>query len=179
MYADGGVSGGKGERSRPGLSAALDAIRSGKAEALIVKHADRLARDSDLAGHFRITVKEAGGRLVVIDEAKDDPIRQAVDKMLAELERIRGGQRMKTWNAERKAKGLPAGYAPFGMRRAADGRLEPDPEAAATVARIVRMRAQGASLRTIASALNADHTPGRTWNPMTVSGVVKRQGGTP
>ncbi|MDD5305518.1 MAG: recombinase family protein, partial [Elusimicrobia bacterium] len=166
----------------PGLSAALDAIRSGKAEALIVKHADRLARDSDLAGHFRVTVKEAGGRLVVIEEAKNDPIRMAVDKMLAELERIRGSQRMKTWNAERKARGLSAGPPPFGMRHDAEGRLEPDPATAGTVSRILRLRGEGASLRAIAEALNADHVPGPTsapWNPMTVSGVVRRAGQSP
>lgn len=63
----------------------------------------------DRVGFLLAVGAVAGGHLVVIDEAKDDPIRRAVDKMLAELERIRGSQRMKTWNGERKAKGLPAG----------------------------------------------------------------------
>jgi len=63
------------------------------------------------------------------------------------------------------------------MRLNAGGHLEADPDVAPVVARIVSMKAQGASLRAIAEALNASHTPGPTsapWNPMTVSGVVKR-----
>jgi len=178
VYVDGGISGGKGEKSRPGLSAALDAIRTGTASALIVKHADRLARDSDLAGHFRVTVREAGGNLVVIDEAKDDPIRRAVDKMLAELERIRGSQRMKTWNAERKVKGLTAGPAPYGFEKGPDGRLRPVKSEAPTVARILALRRSGASLRSIADALNAGRVPtrsGRPWNPQQVLLIVRRE----
>jgi DNA invertase Pin-like site-specific DNA recombinase len=176
VYADGGISGGKGEKSRPGLAAALDAIRSGKAEALIVKHADRLARDSDLAGHFRVTVKEAGGRLVVIDEVKDDPIRQAVDKMLAELERIRGSQRMKSWNAQRKAQGLPAGPAAFGSEKDEDGRLRPNAAEARIVARMVSMKSKGLSLRALAAKLNAEAVTmrGRSWNPQQVLLVLRR-----
>jgi DNA invertase Pin-like site-specific DNA recombinase len=176
VFADGGISGGKGEKSRPGLSSALDAIRSGKAEALIVKHADRLARDSDLAGHFRVTVQDAGGRLVVIDEAKDDPIRRAVDKMLAELERIRGSQRMKAWNAARKAKGLPAGPAPFGSEKGQDSRLRPIAAETRIVGRIIVMKAKGLSLRAIAAKLNAEGVTmrGREWSAQQVLLVFRR-----
>jgi len=40
-----GISGGKGVDARPGLAGALAAIREGRASTLIVKHADRLARE--------------------------------------------------------------------------------------------------------------------------------------
>lgn len=178
IFADGGISGGKGERSRPGLSAALDAIRTGRATVLIVKHADRLSRDTDYAGHLRTVVKEAGGRLVVIDEAKDDPIRQAVDKMLAELERIRGSQRMKGVHATRRAKGLPSlGPAPYGFQWAPGGRLEAVQAEAPVLKRIASLRSAGQSLRAIASTLNADRVPtrsGRPWNQETINAVIRR-----
>jgi hypothetical protein len=63
------------------------------------------------------------------------------------------------------------------MRHDAEGRLEADPATAGTVARILRLRGQGVSLRKIAQALNHDNVPGPTsagWNPMSVRGVVNR-----
>jgi site-specific DNA recombinase len=178
VFADGGISGGKGEKSRPGLGAALDAIRSGAASVLIVKHADRLSRDTDYAGHLRTIVKEAGGRLVVIEEAKDDPIRRAVDKMLAELERIRGSQRMKTFHAIRRAAGLPAGPAPYGYETGPDGRLVPLAAEASTVARVLKMHREGASLRAIAAALGREKVPTRTgaaWSPAVIAKIIGRE----
>ncbi len=178
VYADEGVSGGKGERSRPGLSAALDSIRSGRAEALIVKHADRLSRDTDYAGHLRTVVKEAGAKLIVIEEVKNDPIRRAVDKMLAELERIRGSQRMKAWNAERRVKGLTAGPAPYGFEKGPDGRLVPDEARRTAVDRILRLRRKGRTLRAIADSMNAANVPapraGR-WNAQSVLLILRRE----
>jgi site-specific DNA recombinase len=177
VYADGGISGGKGEEGRPGLAAALEEIRSGRASVLVVKHADRLSRDSDLAGYLRHGVKKAGGSLVVLDEAKDDPIRNAVDKMLAELERIRGSQRMKAFHATRKAKGLPSGPAPFGFVIGDGGKLESVASEAPIVERIRSRRAAGASLRAIVAELNADAVPTRTgkpWNAQTIANIEKR-----
>jgi DNA invertase Pin-like site-specific DNA recombinase len=179
IETDGGISGGKSEDKRPGLAAVLEAIRSGAASVVIVRHVDRLSRDSSLAGYLRVQVKRAGGRIEIIEEAKNDPIRQAVDTMLAELEKIRGSERMRSFHAARKAKGLGSGPAPFGMRIGPNGRLQPDPAVAGTVERILALRDQGASLRVIARHLNADHVAGRRWNPMTVSGVLRRQGGQP
>lgn len=177
VYADEGVSGGKGLEARPGLAAAIREVEDGRAEAVIVAHSDRLARDTDLAGYVRIRLKQAGGRVIAIGEAKDDPIRAAVDRMLAELERVRGSQRMKFFHATRKSKGLHAGPAPYGFRTGAEGLLEAVPEEAAVVERIVAMRAKGASLRAVAAALNTDAVPTRTgapWAAGTILKVVRR-----
>lgn len=177
VFADAGISGGKDETKRPGLAAALEAIESGRASVLIVKHSDRLSRDSDLAGFLAVQVKRAGGRLEIIDEAKNDPIRTAVDKMLAELERIRGSQRMKTFHATRKAKGLPAGPAPFGFTVGEDGKLVPLASEYPTVERVRSLRAAGSSLRQIVATLNADDIlspTGKSWNPATVAKILSR-----
>lgn len=175
-FTDGGISGGKDETRRPGLALALEAVRSGRASVLVVRHADRLSRDSDLAGHLRVEVKRAGGRLEVVDEAKNDPIRLAVDKMLAELERIRGSQRMKTFHATRKAKGLHAGPAPFGFQKGPDGRLERDAERWPVVERILSARAEGRSLRDVAALLEAEGLPapkGGAWSAQTVANIAR------
>ena len=118
VFRDEGISGGKGLEARPGLAAAIREIEEGRAQAVIVAHSDRLARDTDLAGYLRVRVKQAGGKVIAIGEAKDDPIRTAVDRMLAELERVRGSQRMKVFHATRKAKGCARARPPTGSGRA-------------------------------------------------------------
>jgi DNA invertase Pin-like site-specific DNA recombinase len=176
VFADGGISGGKGVDARPGLAAALAAIREGRASTLIVKHADRLARDSDLAGYLKIEVKKAGASLEIIDEAKDDPIRAAVDKMLAELERIRGSQRMKFVYASKKARGEWTGGVPFGYRVIA-GKLERIVAEQPIIERISALRAEGKALRKIAASLNEERIPtrsGKLWNAVTVSAIIDR-----
>lgn len=172
------LSGARGEEARPGFRAALNAIRAGEASAFIVTDADRFSRDADNAGHARVEIKRAGGKVVVISEAHAGVEIVAVRQLLAVLEREKIRARMRTWSAARQAKGLPMGRAPYGSRFDADGRLRPDPATAGTVARVLSMKAQGATLRAIADALNSDGIPGPTggvWNFMTISNLVKRQ----
>lgn len=171
------VSGARGEEARPGFRAALDTIRSGEASTFIVTDADRFSRDSDNAGHARVEIKRAGGKVVVISEVHAGVEIVAVRQLLAVLEREKIRARMRTWSAARQAKGLPMGRAPFGSTFAPDGRLVPDETTAAVVGRIVSMKAQGATLRAIAEALNVAGTPGPTskaWNLMSVSNLLKR-----
>ena len=177
VLADGGISGGKDEEKRPGLAAALDALRAGRASVLIVKHVDRLSRDSDLAGFLKVTVKRAGGALVVLDDTEKSPMEKLFDQVVAEIERLRGSERMKFVYAAKKSKGEWVGPVPFGFRLGSDGALEAVEAEAPIVERILARHASGASLRAIAAELNADAVPTRTgkaWNPMTISGIVKR-----
>lgn len=123
IYSDGAISGGRDETRRAGLASVIDAVREGRAQTVVVKHIDRLSRDSDLAGYLKIELKKHGGTLVVIDEAKNDPIRRVVDKMLAELEKLRGSERMRFAHAAKKQRGLWTGMVPFGFRLGEDGKL--------------------------------------------------------
>ena len=178
-FEDAGISGAKGEEDRPGFRAALDAIRNGEASTLIVTDADRFSRDADNAGHARVEIRRAGGKVVVISEANANVEIVAVRQLLAVLEREKIRARMRTWSAARQAKGLPMGRAPFGYVLAADGRLFPDPEQMKLVERIVALRAEGVALRAVAEMLNAEGIPGPTgkaWNGMTVSNIEKRAG---
>jgi site-specific DNA recombinase len=173
------VSGVKNEGERPGFRAALDAIRRGEASVLMVTDADRLARDSDVAGHARVEIRRAGGKVVVISEVDAGVEVVAVRQLLATLEREKIRARMRTWSAARVRKGLHMGPPPFGTRVAPDGTLQPEPAEAPTVARILDLRRSGASLRAVADALNAEGVRGpggRPWNLMTVLNVAKRAG---
>ncbi len=178
ILTDGGISGAKDETNRPALAAALEAIKSGRASVLVVTHVDRLSRDSDLAGFLKTSLRRTGGRLDSIAEVKDDPIRKAVDGMLAELERIRTSQRMATWAAARTAKGFPLGRAPYGSRIGEDGRLVEVEEERPTLDRIRSLREAGMSLRDVAADLNAAGVPtrsGRPWNAQTIANIGKRE----
>src|SRR5215216_3954508 len=48
---------------RPGLWAAIDRVRSGEANAIIVYALDRFGRDQDQQGVAVVAIKQAGGRL--------------------------------------------------------------------------------------------------------------------
>lgn len=171
------VSGAKGEDERAGFRAALNAVRSGAAEVLVVTDVDRFSRDTDEAGHARVEVKRAGGRVVVISEQGEGVEVVAVRQLLAVLERERLRSRMRTWARARKAKGLPMGQRPFGYAKGASGLLEPDPAEQNVVRRILEERGAGLSLRRIASGLNADGIPSRDggkWNAQTVKNVAGR-----
>jgi site-specific DNA recombinase len=177
IFEDAGVSGGKGEEGRAGLKAAIDMVRRGEAQVLLVTHADRLARDIDEAGHARVEVKRAGGKVDVIAEAKHDPIRHAVDKMLAELERLRASERMRVWNAARRARGLPSGPAPYGFAIGPGGGLLPVTSEQPVIERMRQMREAGSTLQAIADALNHDRIrtrAGNPWGVQAVSNVLKR-----
>jgi site-specific DNA recombinase len=176
---DDAKSGAKDERKRPGLNAALEAIADKHASVLVVPDIDRLARDSDLIGFLRVTVERAGGTLLVIADEGEPEESRLLRQLLAQLERNRIRARMRVWSAARRNKGLPMGFAPFGLRKGANGRLEAEPAEKPIVARILAAKAKGAALRTIAANLNADAVPtrsGKAWNAMTVSNIVKKAG---
>lgn len=177
VFEDAGISGAKDEGERAGFAAALDAIRNGNASTLVVADVDRLSRDSDVAGHARIEIKRAGGKVVVLSEIDANVEIVAVRQLLAVLEREKIRARMRTWSASRLAKGLHMGPAPYGLQISPDGTLEAVESEAPVVDRIVERAASGASLRTIAAELNEAGIPtrsGKAWNAMTVSGIVKR-----
>jgi site-specific DNA recombinase len=180
VFEDGGISGGKDEEKRPGLAAALDEIRSGSASTLVVKHADRLSRDADLAGHLRVIVKRAGGTLLVLDEARDDPYRKLLDSMLAEMERLRGRERMRFTYAQKAARGEHVGAVPYGYRL--DGTaLVPEPVEQEIVRRIVKAQRAGKSPRKIADKLNDDAVPtrrGKPWSHQHIRLILAREGGS-
>jgi DNA invertase Pin-like site-specific DNA recombinase len=154
---------------RPGIEAALDALRHRKADTLVVSKLDRLSRSLvDFAGLMDRASREHWA-LVALDLGVDTstPAGEAMAAMLAtfaQFERRLIGERTKAALAIKKAAGVRLGRP----------RLIPED----IVARIVAERSSGATLRAIADRLNRDGVPtsmgGRQWWVATVQGVLSQ-----
>ncbi len=176
VHEDAGFSGAKDEDRRPGLAAAIDAIKNGEARVLLVRDLSRLARGVDLTGYLRVAVQKAGGVVKVMGES-EDRIYRLFDLVKNEMYRTAISDRMRLWATSRQGKGLPLGQAPYGFRIGPEGRLEENPEEIPTLRRIRDARRRGETFRAIAAVLNAEGVltrTGKSWAPATVLNATKR-----
>jgi DNA invertase Pin-like site-specific DNA recombinase len=182
-HSDQGVSGSNGLDTREGLSEALAAVTAGRAEALVVAHYDRLARDLLLQETVIVRLEQAGARVVSVAEPdldSDDHTRILVRQILgaiAQYERavIRG--RMAAGKAAKARAGGYVGGQPAYGTQARDRALVSRDDEAEIVALVTRLRRRGASYREICSALTAaGHRPrrGEVWQPAVVRRIALR-----
>ncbi len=181
---------------RPGLSQALDALRPPpRATGLVVLRLDRLARELlqqeaalQVAWRTSASVFAVDGGDEVTGEVHADdpnePTRKLVRRILglvAEYERDLTSKRLLDGRRAKAAQGRHAGGPyPFGYRGDGKGRdrdaVADEPEQQ-VVERIVAMRTEGASYRTIAGALDAAGLPPRrasSWSAASVRLVAER-----
>jgi DNA invertase Pin-like site-specific DNA recombinase len=171
---------------RPGIGCALDALKHGQADGLVVLNLGRISRlltDQEAA---LAIVWRYGGRVFtaesgeVLADDPDDPMRTAMRQMAGVffqldrsmiVKRLRDGRRLK---AERG--GYAYGRPPYGWR--ADGKeLVPVPAEQAVLDRIWDLHLQRKSLRAIGAALTAEgHLPrqGGRWHPNTLARILDR-----
>ncbi len=153
--------------NRPGLQQALAALKTGRADGLLVLKLDRLTRSVRdlgelLEGYFQtsalLSLQEqcdtstAAGRLVL-----------NLLTSVAQWEREATGERTKTALAHKKAQGVKLGA--------------PSLEDTATLERIRDLKAQGLTLRAIAEALTSEGfktLKGGRWEAMTVKRLLDR-----
>lgn len=152
---------------RPGLQAALEAVKTGAVGGIVVAKVDRLGRSSaDVLGLVEQAQKQ-GWRLVALDVGLDtsSPAGELVVAALAmaarfEYRRIRERQLEK--HEQLRRDGDPRG------RPAADRALAD---------RLIDRRRDGATFAKIASDLNAAGTPtvrgGTEWRPSSVRSVIQ------
>lgn len=158
---------------RPGLQRALAALKSGKADGLVVAKLDRLTRSvADLAslldGYFG---ERAGRQLWSVADAIDT--RTAAGRMILNIlmsvsqwEREAIGERTRDALQHKKSRGERVGRIPFGHDLAGDGvTLIPNAREQEVIGLIRRLRGDGYSLREIATELNAQ-------------GITRKQGAT-
>lgn len=190
IITDAGVSGATDALDRPGLAAALVALREGEADGLVVARLDRLARALTVQEATLAICWAAGAQVLTVDQGvvlrddPDDPMRTALRQVVgvfSELERRLVTKRLRDGRAAKAATGRKAvGAYAFGYRAGGQGRARDavlDPEEAATVGRVLALRADGHSYRIIAARLNEDAVPakrGGRWHPMTVRAVALR-----
>lgn len=155
--------------NRPGVKAALAALKGHKADALVVAKLDRLSRSLlDFAGLMQVSTRERWA-LVALDLGVDTstPAGRAmasVTATFAELERSLIGQRTREAMAVRRAAGVRMGRPPV--------------MGAEVIERMRGMRERGWPFAAIADELNDSQTPtsrgGARWYPSTVRAALKR-----
>src|SRR4051812_33792153 len=168
---------------RPGLMSALDRVRSGETDGLIVLKLNRFARSIPEAVQTIRELEAAGGELVSVEESLDThthvgKFARTMMLAIAELEydRIREG-----WATARERavdRGVHiACRTPTGYQRRDDGVLDPAPNAAPAVLAAFELRASGRSnaeigrMLTQAGVLGSVASPG--WSPAAVSRLLR------
>lgn len=165
IFEDAGLSG-RGLK-RPGLAAALKAVESGGAEALVVAKLDRLSRSIVDFTTLMERAARKGWAIVALDVGVDTTTPQGemvanVMATFAQFERRIIGQRTKDALAVKRSQGVRLGRP----------RILPSH----VVQQIKRMRIKGKSYREIAEALDGKGIPtaqgGRCWYPATVRKIL-------
>ena len=192
-FDDEGLSGALAAEDRPGLAEALDMIAAGKADGLIVRDLDRLARSVTVQEAVLASIWARPGTEVftsigiVARDDPDDPMRTAMREMAAVFAGLERRTIAKRLRDGRKAKAAAGGHAtgavPYGRRSEKrspsnpHGKLVPVPDEQAAVARMLALRASGASTREIAAALTVEGFAtkrGGRWASATVSRILAR-----
>lgn len=174
---------------RPGLLAALEEVKAGRAAGVIVQRLDRIARDLIGQEAFIAEVRRAGGVVLSASDAEthllgDEPgdpartmIRQfmgAVSQYEAELVRLRlaAGKERK-----RAQGGYTDGRPPIGFRAQA-GHLVADAREQSVITRALELRSVGQSYREIAAILAQEGYRTRAgttdWHPETLRRMCRR-----
>lgn len=145
---------------RPALQRALDAVRGGEANALVILKLDRLTRSVRDLAELLDEFQDERRALLSVNEQLDT--RSAAGRLVlrlltsvAEWEREVIGERTATAMRHLAEKGrYTGGRVPFGYELGADGEMLLEVEAEQLVMRIAgELRTQGMSLRAIADTL--------------------------
>ena len=189
IKADEGYSG--STLDRPGLQAALQLLRRGRANTLLVVKLDRLSRSlrdvctlveelfSDERHHLlslcgMVNTHSAAGRMVLMNLANYN-----------QFEREMISERTRDALQHMKAQGIRLGPAPYGYEHGQEldergrRRLIPVESEQAVISKIAALREEGLSFREIAQRLNADQISARrggTWRVNGVRAVLLRSG---
>ncbi len=182
VFEDLGVSGAAPVEKRPGLLGAVQALPEYSAGLLVATKRDRLARDPMVTAMISALARSSGARALAIDDRDDDEdpmaiLRRGIEDLFAQHERLVIKARTRAALAVKKSRNEFIGEARIGLRRAPDGvHLEGDEAEAAALARAFELRAEGKSIRTIASRLTLEGVParGKAWHPTTVARLLNR-----
>lgn len=181
VYVDAGISG-KRMDTRPQLQEALQRLRAGDAEALLVCKLDRLTRSVRDAVDLMERSGREGWSLHSIGEHLDTGSamgRFVVSLMasLAQLERERTGERVaEVWSHLRAHGRKTSGSVPFGFASDSAGNLLPMPEEQAVLAVIRTLKDEGMGNEAVARELNGRGyvtKGGKTWEGVQVHRALR------
>jgi DNA invertase Pin-like site-specific DNA recombinase len=178
-YCDQGVSGGSDLDERPGLIAALGALREHSAGVLVIAKRDRLARDVYVAATLERAIAAAGARVVCADgvangdSPADEFLRTILDGAAA-YERGLIRARTRAALGAKRARGERVGSVPYGYRLAEDGRtLRQDDAERAVVDWVLALRSAGLSLRAIVEECRLNGVKSRAGRAFTKTKVER------
>jgi len=157
-HTDEGISGSAALDVRPGLLAALDALKRG--DVLVVAKRDRLGRDLLNVAMTERLVQRKGARIVSAagegtdgNSPGDIAMRQMSD-VFAQLERAHISARTKAALQAKRARGYRAGTVPFGYVADATGKLSTHDGEQRVLSLVRDLRSAGFTLQAIADELN-------------------------
>jgi DNA invertase Pin-like site-specific DNA recombinase len=188
VHRDEGVSGSNGLVTGEGLIDALEVVKDGKADGVVVYRLDRLARDLVVQEQILAEVRRLGGEPFSTSGAEagfladdpEDPSRKLIRHVLgavSEYERSMVALRLRSGRRRKAERGGYAYGSPALGQRAEGGDLVVDDDEARALDRIRELHAQGHSLRSMAAILAAEgHRPKRSdrWHPQSLARVVAR-----
>jgi DNA invertase Pin-like site-specific DNA recombinase len=171
---------------RPGLQRALNMLRKGQAEGLVICKLDRLTRaiadwQTMIDDYFG---EKAGKQLFSVADSIDT--RTAAGRLVlnvllsvAQWERETIGERTKEALEHKIRNGERCGKVRYGFDLGDDGRsLVPNADEQATIQLMVELREQGRTYREIAETLSAMGVRTKegltTWKPGSIHGILKR-----
>jgi DNA invertase Pin-like site-specific DNA recombinase len=182
VIEDPGVSG--KTLDRPGLTRALQLLKQGAADGLVVAKLDRLTRSvADMATLVaRYFGERAGKSLLSVADQVDT--RSSAGRLVlnvlvsvAQWERETIAERTAEALRHKRAVGQVYGPVPLGFVPNADGMLIVVESESAVVERARQLRATGLSLRAVARQLTSDGCPtkrGGRWHAVTIAKLLER-----
>ena len=187
VVADEGISGAKELDDRPGLAEALAMVREGLVGGICVYRLDRLARDLVLQEQLLAEIRRQGGDVFTTSAAEagylsddpEDPSRRLIRQVLgavSEYERSMISLRLRAGRRRKAEKGGFAYGSPRLGWRVERGTLVVDEAESEALARMAKLRGDGASLREIATVLSDEGyctKRGARWHPQTVARALQ------
>ena len=174
-----------GKLDRPEFQKALARCRSGETDGIIAAKLDRLTRSLSGLSQLIDEATAGGWTLVAGDFGLDLKRRegQLVANVLASVAQWELATRRDGWEqaqANAVERGIHvASRTPTGYRKRDDGRLEPDPTAAAIVRELFRRRARGAGWTALARFLDESGVQGPygngAWTPSATAKMIRNR----
>jgi len=179
VLEDHGISGGTPAEKRPGLLAALAALRDHGAGWLVAAKRDRIARDTVVAAMVEQAAGRAGATLTTADGASDGvgaegQLMRSILDSFSQYERSAIRSRTRAALAVKHTRGERTGQIPYGYELAADGvHLEENAAEQAVIVQLRALRAAGLSLRAVTSECERQGLASRAARPFGLTQIAR------
>jgi len=179
VFEDHGISGGAPAEKRPGLLAALAALRENYAGLLVAAKRDRIARDTVIVAMVEQAAGRAGATVTTADGASDGAgpegqLMRGIVDVFAAYERGVIKSRTRAALAVKRTRGERIGNIPFGYEVSADGvHLAENQAEQAVIHQIRALRSAGFSLRKVTAECARRGIVSRVGRPLALTQIAR------